>query len=250
MRQAGGAEHQSETERDEVDPRHVADAVLRARGQDVTLGDRLVRGTRHHGLCVGEELREVAPHRDQHEHEHHTGTGDEEHRLDHLHVGRALHAADQHVHDHEHTDDGDDDRLPRLAFDVEQQRDETTRTGHLGQQVEQRHREGGQRRGHTHWPLIEPEAQHVGHRETAGVAQEFGDEQQRDEPRDQEADRVEEAVVAVDSDGARDTQEGRCRQVVTGDGEPVLRAGELPATGVEVGRRLRGPAGPDDQAPS
>ncbi len=195
-------------------------------------------------------VREVAPHREQHEHEHDAGTGDEQDRLDHLHVGGALHAADQDVHDHQHTDDGDDDRLAGLAVDVEQQRDKSTGTGHLGQQVEQRDGQRGQRRGHPHRPLLEPEAQHVGHRETAGVAQEFGDEQQRDEPGDEEADRVQEAVVAVDGDGTGDTEERCGRQVVTGDGEAVLRAGELPATGVEVGRLLRGPAGPDDDASS
>ena len=49
--------------------------------------------------------------------------------------------------------------------------------------------------------------QHVGHREPAGVAQQLGDEQQRDEPGDEEADGVEEAVVAVDGDGAGDAEE-------------------------------------------
>jgi hypothetical protein len=42
----------------------------------------------------------------------------------------------------------------------------------------------------------------VGHRVAAGVAQELGDEQQRDQPSHQEADRVEEAVVPGQGDTA------------------------------------------------
>ncbi|NCL77824.1 hypothetical protein AIIKEEIJ_05320 [Rhodococcus sp. YH1] len=248
VRQAGGAEHQGDAERDEVEPGHVADAVLGAGGEHVAAGDGLVGGAVHHGLRVGQQLREVAADREQHEHEHDAGTGDEQHGLDHLHVGGALHAADEHVHDHQDADHGDDDALAELAVDVEQQRDEATRTGHLGEQVEQRHREGGQRGGHTHRTLLEPEAQDIGHGEPAGVAQQFGDEQQGDEPGDEEADGVQESVVAVDGDGAGDAEERRGRQVVAGDREAVLRAGELPAAGVEVRGLLGGAAGPDDQA--
>ena len=53
---------------------------------------------------------------------------------------------------------------------------------------------------------LHPERQHVGHREPAGVAQQLGDQQQRHQPGDQEADRVQEAVVAGQRDAAR-----RCR---------------------------------------
>ncbi len=247
MRQTGGAEDQRDAEREEVDLRHVADAVLGAGSEHVALGDGLVRRARHHRLCIGEQLREVAPHREQDEHEHQARAGDEQHGLDHLHVGRALHAADQHVHDHEHTDDRDDDGLTDLALDVEQQRDESAGAGHLREQVEQRHREGRERRRHADGAFLEPEAQHVGHREPAGVAEQFGDEQQGDEPCDEEADRVQESVVSVDGDRTGDTEERRGRQVVAGDGETVLRTGELAAAGVEVGGLLRRAAGLDDQ---
>ena len=115
---------------------------------------------------------------------------------------------------------------PISLGDVEQQGDQTARAGHLGQQVEQAHRQRGGRRGEAHRALLQPEAQHVGHREFACVAQQFGDQQQRDQPGDQEADGVQEAVVAVDRDGACDAEEARGRQVVTGDRDAVLRAGE------------------------
>ena len=90
---------------------------------------------------------------------------------------------------------------------------------------------------------LEAEGQHVGHGEFARVAHEFGDDEQSDEPGDEEADRVEESVVAVDGDGAADAEEGCGREVVTGDGEAVLRAGELGAAGVEVAGLLLAAAG-------
>src|SRR3712207_9578439 len=76
------------------------------------------------------------------------------------------------------------------------------------------------------------------HRVTRGVAHELGDEQQGDQPGDEEADGVQEAVVAVDGDGAGDAEERRGRQVVTRDGQAVLGAADVAAGGVVVGRAL------------
>src|SRR5262249_7342418 len=72
-----------------------------------------------------------------------------------------------------------------------------------------------------------------------------GDEQQRDQPGDQKADRVEEAVVPVQRDDAGDAEEARGRHVVAADRHAVLEAGERPAAGVEVGGVAGLPAGPD-----
>jgi hypothetical protein len=41
----------------------------------------------------------------------HRSTGRQDRGLDDLHPGGALHAADEHVEDHEDADDGDDDIL-------------------------------------------------------------------------------------------------------------------------------------------
>jgi hypothetical protein len=68
---------------------------------------------------------------------HDPGARDEQDGLDDLHPGGAAHAADQHVGDHHGADDGDDDGLPGLAGDVEQQGDEAPGAGHLGEQVEE-----------------------------------------------------------------------------------------------------------------
>ena len=168
------------------------------------------------------------------------GADDQQHRLDDLHPGRAAHAADEHVGDHHGADDRDDDALPGLAGDVEQQRDEAARARHLGEQVEERDGQRGRRGRGADRALPHPERQHVAHRVLAGVAQQLGDQQQRDQPRDEEADGVEEAVVAVDRDRAGDAEERRGREVVAGDRDAVLRAGEAAARRVEVGRAAGG----------
>ena len=133
--------------------------------------------------------------------------GDEQDGLDDLDPGRATHAADEDVGDHHDADDGDDEVLRALTLDAEQERDEATGAGHLGEQVEERHGEHRGRGRDAHRALLEAVGQHVGHRQPAGVAHELGDEQERDEPRDEEADRVEEAVVALEGDGAGDAEE-------------------------------------------
>ena len=164
---------------------------------------------------------------------------DQQRRLDDLHVRGAAHAADEDVEDHQRADEGDDER-PRAAVtaDPEQQGDQATGARHLGQQVEQRDRERRDRRRRAHRPLAHPEGQDVGHREPGRVAHQLGDQQQRHQPRDEEADRVQEAVVAVDGDGAGDAEERRRREVVAGDGQAVLLAGDGAAGGVVVGGAL------------
>ena len=174
------------------------------------------------------------------------GAGDEQQRLDDLHPGGALHPADEHVGDHDAADERDDEVLRRLALDAEEQRDQATGTGHLGQQVEERHGDHRDRGGDAHRALPEAVGQHVGHREAAGVAHQLGDEQERDEPGDEEADRVQEAVVALQGDGAGDAEEARGREVVAGDGDAVLAAGEGAGGGVVLLGGLLAGRDPDD----
>ena len=226
VRQARCAEHQRQRQRDEVDLRRQRRAVLRAGRQHVARWRRPRRRTRDRGLRGAEDLGEVHTELGQHHDRHHRRAADQQDRLDDLHPGGALHATDQHVDDHQQADDGDHEGLTDVAGDVEQQRHQTARARHLGQQVEQADGQRGGRRGQPDRTLLQPEAQHVGHRELACVAQQFGDQQQGDQPRDQEADGVQEAVVAVDRDGAGDAEEAGRRQVVTGDRDAVLRSGE------------------------
>ena len=238
MRQAGGAEHQGEAQGQEVDLRRQARAVLQTGLEERLALAGVVRGRAEEGGEVEVEL-------DQHQH-HDQGRADHEHDgLDDLDVGRALHAADHDVEDHQRADPDDRDVLHGLAVHAEEQRDERACADHLGEQVEDRHdhRRDGCRGAHG--ALAHPERQLVGHRVATGVAEHLRDQQQGDEPGHEEADRVEEAVVAVEGDGARDAEERRRGHVVAADGETVLEAREGSAAGVEVGRRLGLPTRPE-----
>ena len=137
-------------------------------------------------------------------------------------------------------------RWPTRALDAEQEGDEATGPRHLGEQVEERDDERRDGRGDADRALAQPEAEHVGHRVLADVAEQLGDEQQGDEPGDEEADGVEEPVVAVDGDGAGDAEERGRRQVVTGDGDAVLPAGEGASAGVVLGGAAVVARRPDD----
>ena len=187
---------------------------------------------------VSEELGEVAlPHHGD-DQEHESNTGDQQDRLDHLHVGGALHAADEDVGHHHQADDHDDDGLGSLGVQVQQDGDEGAGTGHLSDQVEQRGEQGREGCGHAHRALLQAEGEHVRHGELTGVTQWLGDQQQGDEPRNEESDGVQEAVVARERNRADDAQEGRRREVVAGDRQAILGTGEGSTTRVEVGRGL------------
>ena len=158
--------------------------------------------------------------------------------LDDLHPGGALHAADGDVEDHQQADADDGPGLDGLVGDAEQQGDERTRADHLGQQVEDRDDDGRGGRGRPHGALPHPVRQLVGHRVAAGVPQQLGHQQQRDEPGDEEADGVEEPVVPAQGDGAGDAEERRRGHVVARDGHAVLEAAERAAAGVVVRRAV------------
>ena len=85
------------------------------------------------------------------------GTTDEQNSLNHLHISRALHAADQNVDDHEYTDDGDNTGLRGFAGDAQQQGNQAARTGHLRDQVKQGDHQRGHRGGCAHRSLLEAE---------------------------------------------------------------------------------------------
>ncbi len=138
----------------------------------------------------------------------------------------------------------DHDRHP--VFEAEQQLDELARADHLGDQIEghddqrARGREGADRR------LLEAVAGHVGEGELAEVAQAFGHQEGDDGPADEEADRVDQAVVAGGHHRGGDAEERRGRHVVARDRQAVLEARDATAGGVEVRRGPgagRGPLG-------
>ena len=115
VRQARGAEDQGQGQRQEVDLRGQRSAVLRARGQHVRLATPFGGGIRDRRLRRARMSEKFRP--------NFAsiitvigGAEDQQHRLDDLHPGGALHAADQDVDDHQDADDRDDDRLAEPAL--------------------------------------------------------------------------------------------------------------------------------------
>ena len=141
-----------------------------------------------------------------------------------------------------------DQVLEPSAGHPEQQPDQAAGADHLGQQVEDRDHDGRGGRGTADGHLAHPVRQLVGHRVAAGVAQQLGDQQQGHQPGHQEADGVEEPVVAVEGDRPGDAEEGRGRHVVAADGQAVLEAAEGPAAGVVVGGGVALPRRPEGDA--
>ncbi len=192
-----------------------------------------------------EQVADVPAELEHHHQRQDRGASHQQQRLDDLDVRRALHAADGDVEDHQDADGDDGEVLRGVRRDAEQQRHERAGAHHLREQVEDRDDDRGDAGRRAHRTLPHPEGEDVAHRVLARVAQQLRDEQQRDEPRDQEADRVEEAVVAVQRDDPGDAEEGSGRHVVAADRDAVLDAREGPAAGVEVGGGLGVPRRPE-----
>jgi hypothetical protein len=218
VRQACGAEHEREAERDGVDRRREE----RARAER--------EGVAALGLRPVEQLDRAAADLGEHEDRHHDDAGHQQHGLDDLHPGRGDHAAEDHVAQHEEAGEDHGDR----EVEADERLDQDARADHLRDQVEGDDGQRAERRGDAGRPLAQPECQHVGDRELARVAHPLGEQEHHRQERDEEADRVQEPVEAVDEDEARDAQERRRRQVVAGDRQAVLHAGDLAPGGVEA----------------
>ena len=132
-----------------------------------------------------------------------------------------------------HAEEGD------TGLDAQEQGHQGARADHLRQQVEDGNGHGRDRGGSPYRDLAHAERQDVGHRVPAGVAQQFRHEEKRHEPCHEEPDRIQESVVPVERDDARDAEEARGGHVVATDRHAVLERGELPPARVVV----RGAAG-------
>jgi hypothetical protein len=184
-----------------------------------------------HGL--GEQRLGAEAELPHHHERHEAGAGQQQAGLDDLHPGGRGHAAEQHVHHHQRADDGDG----VAVVQAEQQLDQLAGADHLRDQVERHHhqRAGGRERADR--GLLEAVGGHVGEGELAEVAQLLGHQEGDHRPANQEADRVDQAVVAVGHHRCGNAQERGRRHVVAGDRQAVLEAGDAAAGGVEVRRR-------------
>jgi hypothetical protein len=127
---------------------------------------------------------------------------------------------------------------------AEQQLDQLAGADHLRDQVERHHHQRAGGREGADRGLLEAVGGDVGEGELAEVAQLLGHQEGDDRPADQEADRVDQAVVAVGHHRRGNAQERGRRHVVAGDRQAVLEAGDAAAGGVEVRRRTRLRRGP------
>ena len=242
--QAGGTEHQCHAEGQGGDG--ILDEAAGAhQGQSVLVG--FFRAGTALGGDVGLDAHGIGKQRFQaeaivlHDHEAHEGDAEEQqHGLDDLHPGGGRHAAEEHVDHHQHADDDDGDPV----VESEEQLDELACTDHLGDEVEGDGHECAGSGKHPDGLLLEAVAGHVGKGELAEVAQAFGQQEGEDGPADQEAERVEQAIIAAGHDGCGDAQEGGCGHEVAGDGQTVLEAGDAATGGVEVGGGAGASGGP------
>ena len=194
------------------------------------------------GVRVVEQLDRVEADPLEHEQRHHDDAGHQQHGLDDLHPRGGEHAAEDHVAEHE---DAGEDHGER-EVDADERLDEHARADHLRDQVEGDDGQRAERRRGARRLLVQPERQDVGDRVLAGVAHALGQQEHHGEEGDEEPDRVQEPVEAVEVDQARDAEERGGGQVVAGDREAVLEARDLAAGGVErrgAGHALRRPVG-------
>ncbi|MCY1350850.1 hypothetical protein D9M69_370950 [compost metagenome] len=233
MRQAGGAEHHADAQRDRIDRVGHQPARRQDRGALVMHLGR----AGEHGFGAEAEVG-------QHHHRHEGHAAEQQQRLDDLHPGRRQHAAEHHVQHHQRADD--DHR--RFIAGAEQQLDQLARADHLRHQVHDDHGQRAAGGGDAHRLLRQPVRDHVGKGVAAEVAQAFGDDEQDDRPARHHAERVDQAIVALVEHHGRDAEEGRGRHHVAGDGQPVLEAGETTAGRIEIRRRTRTPRGPAGDA--
>ena len=181
-------------------------------------------------LALAEERPVAEAEARAHEDHQERRAAEEEHGLDDLDPGRGDHAAEEHVGDHQHADE--DER--GFEGEAEHQPEERPGADHLRDQVEEHRDERAEGGGGADRPRLQAVGHDVGEGVLAEVAQRLGDQEHDDRPADEPAHGVDQAVVALCRDDARDPEEGGGAHVVAGEGQPVLEAGDAAAGGVEL----------------
>ena len=198
-------------------------ATCRARQHDlVVLGVDFDR--------LGDQRVEVEAELRQHQQRHQRRAEEQQARLDDLHPGGGDHAAESDVDDHQDADEHDRVEVRQ----AEQQLDQLPGADHLRDQVEG---DGHQRAGGGHRAdrrRLQAIGGDVGEGEAAEIAQRLGHQEHDDRPAHEEADRIDQAVIAGAEHQRRNAEERGRRHVVAGDRQAVLQAGDAAAGGVEV----------------
>ena len=121
-----------------------------------------------------------------------------------------------------------------MVVQAEQQLDQFTRAHHLRNQIQRHHHQrtaGGEGANRS---LLQAIRGHVGEGVAAQIAQALGNQEQNDRPADEEAEGVNQAVIAGGVDQRGDPEERGGGHKVTRNRQPVLEAGNVAACGVVI----------------
>ncbi len=221
MRQAGGAEHQRQAQRERRD---------RILDQATGAHDRFTLGVYLDGF--GEQRVEVEVDVFHDHQSHERCAREQQYGLDDLHPGRCEHAAKQHIQAHQDADQNHGN----VVVQAKQQLDQLAGANHLRDQVKGHHHQRATGRQRADFGLLEAVRSNVGKGVLAQVAQALGDQEQNDWPANQKADRVDQAVITRGVHQCGNPQKRSRRHVVTGDSQAVLESGDLATGGVIVCR--------------
>ena len=178
----------------------------------------------------------------QHHKRHKRRAAQQQNGFDHLHPSGRQHAAEQHVGHHQHADD---QHRPNIVH-AEQKLDQFARAHHLRDEIQHHHQQRTRSGKQPHRRLFQAVGRHVGKGKLPEVAQPLGNEKQHQRPAHQKAGGINQAVVAGGEHHCRDAEKRRGRHKVARNRQPVLKAGDAAAGGVEVFGRavfLRRPLG-------
>ena len=181
----------------------------------------------------GEQIIEAEADVLHHHKGHKAGAEQQQDGFDNLHPGGGEHAAKEDVKHHQHADQHD----RNVVVEAEQQLDKLTRADHLGDEVERHHHQrtaGGEGADR---PLLKTIGRYVGKRVAPEVTQAFGDKKQNNRPADEEAERVDQPIVAGGVNQRGNAEERGRRHKVAGNRQPVLETGDIAARGVVVAAR-------------
>ncbi|MNI37429.1 hypothetical protein D3C73_915180 [compost metagenome] len=164
----------------------------------------------------------------------------EQDRLGDLYPCGGEHAAEDDIDQHQQSDY----HHRRAVVETEQQFDQLTGTDHLHHQIAAHHGQRSEGGEAAHAGLIEAVGDDVGEGVAPQVAQALGHQEGDDRPADKEADDVDETVVALGEDQARQAQQRGGRHVVTGDCQAILKSRDTAAGAVEIGGGAGAPCRP------
>ncbi len=173
---------------------------------------------------------------------HKTCAEQQQYRFDDLHPRGGEHAAKQHVHHHQHADQHHRD----VVVQAEQQFDQLACAHHLGDQIQRHHHQRTARRQHADRPLLQTIRSHVRKGVFTEVTQAFRNQEQDNRPAHQEAQRVDQPVVAGGKHQRRNPEKRRRRHIVARNRQAVLKTGDVAARRIIIATgagTFRGPVG-------